>query len=56
MELLFTVYAVVLFPGAAVTLMLISPAAGFGVLMLFVVYLSPASAIVNSLAARVYRG
>ncbi len=48
-ELLFTVYPVVLFPGAAVILMLISPAAGYGVLMLFVVYLSPASAIVNSL-------
>jgi hypothetical protein len=56
MELLFTVCPVVLFPGVAMILMLISPAAGFGVLMLFVVYLSPASAIVNSLGYKTMEG
>ncbi len=56
MELRFTVYPVVLFPSVAMILMLISPAAGFGVLMLFVVYLSPASAIVNGLGYKTMEG
>jgi hypothetical protein len=55
-ELLFTVCPAVLFPSVAMILMLISPAAGFGVLVLFVIYLSPATAIVNSLGYKTMEG